>query len=448
VITMIAKRSKFFFFLFLFLFPLTSISSAQGYITSPNALVFESNLDFQLSAPGVQIEIGGKKLINAVSMASTLQEDGYRLYHNKMFFEVEANIYSIYSAMDVFPDAINREYDLKWLDLYTSNDPDWPTWNPWTHTSYSVQYNSWDLGTLQARGLDGPISVEAEFTDLSPAILDFGDIQIEADTKSFIGQIGQIDVTSVVFNEIGNYDTYYQGDNVATLTALDLSKDADPDGDYGVANQISNFELGVTRGPQTTPTFPNGQQGQKYIQQGVVQNNQFYGKIIPNVIEYQEMLKGNYQYLVVDVSTAIGGLDPAGIDTEFTKPKVEISVPRTIGWEVTNYNAHLTLQCAVDVYALSAIYYNSAGETDLADLPAYQLEDIFFNNLIYGETSVVVPIDPSDPLANWLDSLWENYWPIIMIAGIGAIFVFLGPYVLPIAQAQIMKSIRKKENDF
>jgi len=436
------QRNIFFLF-FLFVFPLLSsniIDVNAATVEIPNAPLFQSNLSFELNTPSnIRVEIGGKTLTGFTTLGSTLQEDNYRLYHARLFFDIEANIYTTYSYADVFPYARSTKNEITWLDLYTSNDPDNPSWtyyHPWDHTEYNLEYNSYNLGTFKGQGIDGFIGLDVEFIDFTPESLDFGTVQIESTTKAFVSQVLETTITEIEFAEIGQYDTFYEGDNTASLTALDLNGDT-PSSDYGIAAQIADLNLGVSRGIQTTPTY---QQGERYIQAGVVSNNQFYAKIKPDVKIKHEMLVGRYQHLVVDVSTAILGLDPAGIDTEFTRPWTEISKDRIIGWEVKNYNAHVTFQTEVDIFALSQLSYDSSGETDLSDIPAYQLEDMFFNNLFYGDTGGGFIVDSSDPVDVFLSGIWEKYWPIIVVVGLIAILVVGGPYILPFIQRKKIKN--------
>jgi len=160
-----------------------------------------------------------------------------------------------------------------------------------------------------------------------------------------------------------------------------------------------------------------------------------------------EQLINRYQYLVVDDETAAFGTDPAGIH-DFTRPWVERSIDRIIGWEVKNYNAHVKFQTEVDIFALAQMSYDSTGETDLSNVPAYQLEDMFFNNLFYGDTGGGVVFDTTDPVASFLSGIWEQYWPIIVVAGIIALGVVVGPYVLPLLQAkQGLKSVSGSGNN-
>lgn len=439
-------QRKLFFLFFLFVFPLLGSNIINGTAATseiPNATLFQSNLNFKLNTPeNIRVEIGGKTLTSFKTLGSTLQEDDYRLYHARLFFDVEANIYTTYSVSDVFPSATSRQYSTKWLDLYTSNDPDNSVWianHPMDHTAYSINYNSYSLGSFSGYGLNGFIGLDVSFNDLTPESLDFGTVQIESNTKAFVSQIAETTITDITFAEIGQYDSFYEGDNIASLTALDLNG-ANPPGDYGIAAQIANLDLGVKRGTQTTPTY---QQGEKYIQAGVISNNQFYAKIKPDVKIKHEQLINRYQYLVVDVSTAWLGLDPAGIDTELTKPWSETSIDRIIGWEVKNYNAHVNFKTEVDIFALSQLAYDSTGETDLSDLPAYQLEDMFFNNLFYGDTGGGFVFDSSDPVDSFLSGIWEKYWPIIVVAAIIALLVTVGPYVMPFIMPMIQaKSVK------
>jgi len=438
------QRNIFFLF-FLFVFPLVSGSivnvSAATEIT--NAPLFQSNLQFELNTPSnIRVEIGGKTLTGYSALGSTLQEDDYRLYHARLFFDIEANIYTTYSYSDVFPYANSEKNEITWLDLYTSQNPDSILYE-WEHTQYNLEYNSYNLGTFKGQGIDGFVGLDVEFVDFTPESLDFGTVQIESTTKAFVSQILETTITEIEFAEIGQYDTYYEGDNTASLTALDLNGDTPPS-DYGIAAQIADLNLGVDRGLQTSPTY---QQGEKYIQAGVISNDQFYAKIKPDVKIKHEQLIGRYQYLVVDDSTAALGIDPAGISEKFTRPWTEISKDRVIGWEVKNYNAHVKFQTEVDIFALAQFSYDSTGETDLSDIPAYQLEDVFFNNLFYGDTGGGLILDSSDPIDVFLSGIWEKYWPIIVIVGIIALVVLVGPIILPSIQMNAMKKAAASGNN-
>jgi len=426
------QRNIFFLF-FLFVIPIFSgnIVNANAITEITNAPLFQSNLQFELNTPdNIRVEIGGKKLTSFKILGSTLQEDDYRLYHARLFFDIEANIYTTYSVSDVFPNAKSVEYNTKWLDLYTSSNPGSPL-APFTHTEYVVDFNSYYLPTFEGQGINGFIGLDVEFIDFTPESLDFGNLQIESTTKSFVSQIIENTITEIEFAEIGQHDSYYEGDNTASLTALDLNGD-NPPGDNGIAEQINNLELGVTRGDQTNPTY---QQGEKYIQGGVISNDQFYARIKPDVKIKHEQLINRYQYLVVDTHTALLGLDPAGIDEKLTKPWTEKTIDRIIGWEVKNYNAHVKFQTEVDIFSLAQLSYDSTGETDLSDIPAYQLEDFYWNNLFYGDTGGGLLVDTTDPLASFLSGIWEKYWPIIIVAGIIALGVVIGPYVITLMQA-------------
>jgi len=438
------QRNIFFFF-FLFVFALLSsniITANADTREITNAPLFQSNLNFELNTPsGIRAEIGGKTLTGFSALGSTLQEDDYRLYHARLFFDVEANIHTVYSVDDVFPYATPLEREIKWLDLYTSQNPDSSVW-PMDHTEYYVSYNSYDLGTFKGQGIDGFIGLDVEFIDFTPESLDFGTVQIESTTKTFVSQVLETTIIEIEFAEIGQYETYYEGDNTASLYALDLSGDTPPS-DYGIAAQIANLDLGVKRGLQTTPNF---QQGKKYIQGGVISNDQFFAEIKPDVKIKHEQLIGRYQHLVVDDETAALGTDPAGIH-DLTRPWTEISEDRIIGWEVKNYNAHVKFQTEIDIFSLSQMSYSSTGETDLSDVPAFQLEDMFFNNLFYGDTGGGFVYDPTDPINEFLSGIWEKYWPIIVVVGIIALVVLVGPIILPSIQMNAMKKTAASGNN-
>jgi len=161
----------------------SNILNASATTEITNAPLFQSNLSFELNTPSnIHVEIGGKTLTGFNALGSTLQEDDYRLYHARLFFDIEANIYTTYSYDDVFPDARSIGYSTKWLDLYTSQNPDSSLYD-WEHTPYYVDYNSYNLGTFDGQGIDGFIDLDVEFIDFTPESLDFGNLQIESTTK-------------------------------------------------------------------------------------------------------------------------------------------------------------------------------------------------------------------------------------------------------------------------
>lgn len=432
------KSHKFFLlFLIMLVSPNFLILNASGSVEDQRANLFASNLEFTLETGNKNIvaEIGGKKLDHFISLGSVPKEDGYNLYHARLFFTIEANLYSAYLPDEVFPNALSKKYSTKWLHLVQSVEPAMPWLHPLTETHYSMDYYSWSLGTFSGQGKNGYVTVNAEFKDLTPTTLDFNTVQFETQTKSFVSRVTETKITEVVFSAIGEYDTFYQGENIAELSVLDLSKDANPDGSNGVSNQISNLQLGVTRGTRISSTY---QQGAKYVQSGIISDNYFFIKMRPDVKVTEEPLNTRFQKVVVDTKSGILGISPAGIDVSLTGPMIKSTTKRIVGWELQNYNAHITFKTEIDLYSLAKFEYHAESEGDLGDIPAFQLEDMYFNNLFFGDTGAGLVIDSEDPLSSWLSNLWSEYWYIIILVAIIALVIFVGPYLMPFIQGASM----------
>lgn len=449
------KRSSFLLFsLFLLSF---ALPSAVATTPSGNVELFASNLQFNLNTGSAEHIIVGheKSLYDMREYGVDYVGDGYYEYHSKLYFDVEANVYSTLSSDDVFT---ARELDLTatWLDLHTCTDFN-VHWTTRYFTRYNIEYSSYDLQEFHGYGIDYPVEINCEFNDLSPSILELDSSTFETDTKEFTANIAEIRVVDSTISRIGEYDVYYQGDNTASLSVTDLNPDVEPDGDNGVAQQIDQFNLGAERGDRTTPTY---QQGEVMIQSGVVTDNRFMMTLKPDVKIHRETIIVTYQNLYVDTATAALGISPAGVVTSLTQPSTENTYDRIIGWEVTNYNINIHFSVEVDLTSLTRIQYIDSSDGNLADVPSYLLEDVYFSNLFSGDTGAGLVLDSSDPLASFMDGIWEQYkWYIIVGVGIVAL-VYLGPMIAPMimpmmnmasntaGNVQKMRSYKKDYDNF
>lgn len=418
--------------LFTFICSLNCISPAEGFDRTP---LFASNLQFGLTTGTDDIIVEHEKhLDQMIRLGSVDIGDGYRLYHAKLYFTVDANLYTSYNYRDVFSfSEMNQQ--ATWLNLYAG-----PIEPEYQHYIYNIEYNAYRLSSFLAYGIDGVIGVSASYTDLSPELLQVGSTEYMTMTSELYTRIAEKSIIGASWTEIGQYDTYYQGDNAVELNAIDLNKDAEPDGSNGVAEHINNLALGAKRGDQTTPTF---QQGEIMVQRGVISDNRFRCTIRPDVKVTHETVEVRSQTLYVDTSTGFLGTSPAGIREDLTGPVNEKTYDRIIGWQIKNYNIHLQFSIEVDIYSKTAFVYRTDSDRTLNDVPVYMLEDVYFNNLFYGDTDVTLTLDSSDPVSTWLNSFWDNYKWYIILAAVVALVIFAGPTLLPMMQAKLMQNVKR-----
>lgn len=419
------KSNRFlFFFILLFVsisMSLTPVLANEGERTN----LFSANLNFELITGTDDITVEHeKRLDQIIAIGSTVQGDS-RIYHSRLYFTVDANLLSTYSSRDVW-DYTEFEQTVTWL--YLRSGPGIPYSD---QTYYETKYNDFQFNKFKGYGFNGNIGTQISFTDLNPSILEIRGEQFTQITSDFHAEISEKKITSFTYGPIGEYDVGYEGDNEASLSGMDLAE-SEPSGEFGLAEQIKLLDLGVTRGDQVTTTY---QQGEIYAQKGVISNNRFACTLRPDVKITQESVNVRYQELWVDTSTGAFGLSPAGILDQMSGPIVESNYNRYIGWQVKNYNIHLTFEIAVDLYSTTEIQYDYNSDGTLDELPTYMLEDVYFNNLFYGDVGGGIVFDTSDPIANWLDSIWSDYkWLIIAVIAV-VIIILIGSVVVPLLPA-------------
>jgi len=416
------KKKTFFL---LFMFTVLSVSSfsfesvngeeVEAALFWDQADVYASSLDFSLTLPtddpNIYIETKVIGIAERPFETSTVSVNGSEvLYKAKMWFEVQVNILTLYTASSAFDyEVIGTSPPAGYCRAYTSEEPNLPSMNSW-HGPYDsiVKYHNWNMGIFAAYGVDSPLTVDCEFNDQTPEYIDFGNEQYSISTKQMYGTIQGMTITDREYGIVAPYDDHYTSDidSRSLGSANIMESDASiPAG--GAQNAVDSFVSGL--GMEIVRTTPSTiQQGAQYISTGDIQNNQINCKLQPDVVKYtNEMVLHKNDHLVIDTkNTFLGG--QAGIHS-YTEPTKHIPYSQIKGWHVDNKYVGFTIEVEADIYAKAEISYSDAGDHDDLGAPEANLEDYYWQNFVWqdsysfdvDERTWLDKLNPLSPFWNW-----------------------------------------------
>lgn len=491
-------KPKRFFFLFLFLVGSCSIFYSPRPVTAVDADITQSliasNLQFGVTLPGadadVHADIGGKNAIQFTKLPS-LQEGDQTVFRGRLKLQVDANFYTTYSATETFPNGKYIERSIRWLDLYTSPEPNLML-TTWAYTGCTAKYNEYDptgaattslipysasfysnfqynaqhfgptfptfdypsidtniIGSSdRASGFSGEALLAVDFVDLIPNVIDLYGDQVVLTTNSFDATVIETNLIQATSQAIGEYDVHFVGNNEAEITAYDVTQPTPSIGGDAAAQTLlvgATANLGVkrTKGIDDMSVYPyyKAQQGEKTCPTGI-KSGSFRLELKPDVMIYREDLQVNYQLLVID--NVAGLFSPVEIELWYSSGVMQKTIQRIAGFKTTNFLIQTKWEVLVDIYAATQIDYDETFDSSSLNLPLFELEDMYFDTLLYGDTGYSLPYDPTSPIEDFLTTLWQDYWWILVIAGAAVLiylfFVMGGPMLLQ--QAAMQRSIR------
>jgi len=340
------------------------------------------NLEFS-NSPTVEIlDVCLSKPIEQIS--SSEQSDGSTIYRAKAFFDVDVDLSLGYNEdTNVYRSVTKLKQDVDFLSYYASWSPSLLDETYKTYEFLQAEYNFLSFaGALSVPGYIGQIEIDGSFISDNPDIFDIETEEYNISSKAFIGQVIEI---QAITHEYEDHEFQYK----MSATDLHITQDYIPSsiGDFdGLRTWVDTYNLGLHTQdsvvPQTTPTV---QHGEKLAPQGVfsvIGDQKFKSsltKMVPNFKHIHQYLKLSYQELNIDDSDSFAD---AHIDS-YT-PIVHSVIDRTIGWKMTTYTIHQTLQVEVDIYATVEIEYEEldSEEEHEIEIPPDQIENTFWENTL------------------------------------------------------------------
>lgn len=413
----------------------TTTTTAIQTMNWDSAIVSGSNLRVNLKGvSNIKYEISGGTIDGQIEPIRNqkIDETTY-LYQARVYVKFSLVFWTELRVADACS-ATSGTSSQEWLDLVTMTDETFQSNLQESHLS--VSYNKYSIPTIKstAKGFSGKVNVNTSLVDLNPNVLDFGNDQIQIDANEFTASLNELIVMSSSSQNIADYTSVVQSVGETTLSALDI---ATPTGDAAakcgqasslVTTTITSSNLGVFRLTQTTPTLQQG--AVTAPAQGANVKDGMNLRIIPNILTIQEGLKVRKQKIAVDIQSGALGTSPARILTSMTTPVEERTIgDRVIGWKVENFAVKVDLKAEFYLYAKCQVHQLTDGDKPNMEIPDAQISTYIWTSDLTGGTGAEVIVDSSDPFANWLGSLWENYKGIIIAVIIIAVLVAAG-YVL------------------
>jgi len=383
-------------------------------------------------------------------------EDNLFLYTARLYLHFEIDFLTMYSVEDTFPDADEEEHSKRFLHLETSEHPETPKVYPWTSYNYYTEYAAYDeLGDCEATGFDNFIFIDASYNSLKSETLDFGATEFSFANKEFTAEVYPAYCEEISFETVEYKDNVICNDG-SSFSMDEISRGGDAKDDVIDWAEDAHLGLKIEESYSTNEATEGGQQGESYFQlgSGIGNNdNKFALKMIPDVSILKDEIRNRYRYMVVDTNdAAISGSD-AGIEGKYCEPMEEKSFTRVYGWHVENKIVHTEFEIPIDVYSLTEVSYDE--ESDHADtgLPAYQLNDMYWENLFTGTTEVVVTLFDEDVLVeipDWFipdwsgDDIWGNVQNILIIVAVIAVIGITCYLLFYLSKAKKLNKLRRK----
>jgi hypothetical protein len=426
------------------------------------------------------------RLTSYDSLTSYENEDGQTVFKALAHFELTLNLFTAYSAIDVYNDPIYQEKALTWATIITADEYDIPVASialallvPLTAPfviaeaannddqtrDFVARYYDWNLDSgIKNLGWDGPLGFDIDIADLTPGELDIVDVNgnpITITQNAFESNIVDIHVGESKTYDIGTYFDHFLNaeDTLGGISINDIRENADrtPEatetsiedfsiGDIGdlFANEIENefdaYDLGVNSGSiELASTLAYGSQGAtRPPTQGATITNGFIDFTLkPHVQPYQQTLYyTDNPILIFDTEDALfqtsAGFQDASLVVHSRKNRI-------VGWHVYNKVIQSKINVVAEIYSTCNIDANLGGSGDDLGIPDFQLEDIFWNLVFQGDDEAIVTFKTS-PFYAWLQTYGP--WIIGALVLIGVLY-FLGPIIPQLMSASASKAIKK-----
>jgi len=427
----------------------SSVNATDGRWTDSS--IFASNFNFDVSAGGLGVQVGNKHLDRPVeSTGVNTLANGDKEFTANIYMAVESNLFTTYSATNILPNSLSsyeQEQTVQWLAMQTYDSLLFGVAavnSQWTYYDAVLSYYS--RLDFQADGFDGYASINSRFVDFAPSKLDFSSDVFTFDASSFTGVLKDIDIIDSQIDTIGHYLDVYEGDNEAGFgdvtdlnTAHEVTEDLESEtptaADYGEATGISQWfvdhNIGITRYQSYTDRTASQSASVLCIES--VSDNKFRVVNKPGINVKRIQYTGNHGTVEIDIDGSNTGVDAYSI--------TPINIYHNVGWHVYNYNINVDFIVKFEVKAVGEIIYNDISDGEELGLPDYQLEDMFWDLTMTGDTSGDLLIDTT----TW----WTEYWWLIsLILMMLGIVVFLLLYfatpIGPIVNRTIRRLLKRK----
>ncbi len=393
--------------------------------------ILTNNFEIDFTEPfGIRIEPGAVSLKDFDKLGFVEYSDNTLFFKSKATFSLGLNIYSIYTPGQGFVSGRELTKEAEWLHLLTSRN--FGLYGVEDEYNYVAEYKDWDLGAVAATGINGYIPTTFSVVDLNPMkLMDVNGTEFMRTTTfedTFIGGT----YTSVYGSEIFEYNDYWVGDNEASLSAMSVVPDSvqfsTVAGDAAVAlsSVVGNLNIGITRGEDLASITSQRGQYNTASENSLISSNGIYAQIIPDIKIFREQLDVRSTRIEVDTKDSL--FSAARI---YNSPQVSTStISRNVGWHVKNYLIKYWIE--VDFYLYSLAEFSGIVEqaSDLG-LPNYQIEDMYWDIMITGDTEVTATIGGSQtPIKAAVATFWANWggmltWIILLAVLLGGGYLMI-----------------------
>jgi len=283
-------------------------------------------------------------------------------------------------------------------------------------------------------GYDGQVGISASIKDLTPDVLDFGNTQIVVKTKSLTGVVTEATVLSSDQQPIGQYTnviTEVGQVNIGSIAASSSNTDASTkcrDASTAVNNWLTANQVGVFREPQISKTIRQGAFTPPVVGSDVLSRG-INVRMLPDIQAIYEPLKVRSATLGVDVQESI--VNHAGIEPARTSQVTQDGIPdRIVAFQVTQKAIQAKLRVVAMIYAIADIT-PVITEKPTLELPDTQIEDMYWDSTIGGDTGATITIKDDDTTKWWEDNAWWIISLIVLVV-ILAILIYtpLGSMIL------------------
>lgn len=495
------KNLKIFLFSLLlvnFAFPVAQFASA---VSSSDYEFNAYNLTFSLDIPqdktnDIHYDYG-VRLANFEKIGS-IEENDTKIFKGLATFEITINLFSAYSAMDVYENPELKTSSVDWATIVTAkelgvsprtllaycfgpvvgviNQLESTATNDLEYNTMKCDYTYWDLtdysyfsrsqtSKLKDIGWAGPLGFNIDVQDLTPGTLEILDPQgntITITQTAFHSNIVHISVGESETFEIGNYEDYWlnENDTMGNIEINDLTEGTEIN-DLKIDIDNSNLDLksvedltatemeneiyaitddlGVYSDPvEPATTAYLGCQGViRPPTQGSTLSNRFIDFAIrPHVQPYQQTIHhSNDPIFVFDTETEFLETS-AGL---IANSQIIFSErTRIVGWHVQNYVIQSKINVVSEIYSTCQIDAELGGSDNLG-IPDFQLEDMFWNLVFEGDDEALITFKKTDAYT-WLETYGP--WIILGIVALVAIYIF-GPVIPQMMTAGANRAIKK-----
>ena len=475
----------------------------------PFAAAFEDDYDLQAYNCTFNLNIPDNKIndlhydydvkLDSFQNTGSIVENDTTIFKGLANFEITVNLFTAYSAMDVYNNPELKSGEIPWVTIITAEEYgislatligllvqpvatlvytlSESATNDMETVTAGCRYDYWDLtefnpitrtqdSKLKDIGWAGPLGFDISIEDLTPEtleILDQSGNPITINQISFDSNIVDISVGESETFEIGNYEDYWlnEEDSMGGIQVRDLTDDSYTDdltfdfsisdldissvGDLSgsdIEDEIEAISDGIgvyTDSVEPSTTAYLGCQGVvRPPTQGATLSNGFIDFAIrPHVQPFQQTIHySNDPVFIFDTESAILQTSAGLYDNSQIWFSEKI---RTVGWHVQNSVIQTKLNVVSEIYSTCEIDAKLGGEGDDLEIPDFQLEDMFWNLIFQGDDEAIITFRESSTYT-W----FSTYGPWIIIALVALVAIYLlGPLIPQAISAGASRSIKK-----